>query len=334
MGSSTSCETIFSGIQPSGELHLGNYLGAVRNWVALQDNYRCFFCVVDYHAITQPFEPGEMQRRVRDMAADLLACGIDPAKSTLFVQSAVPEHTELAWALSAVTPFGELGRMTQFKEKSDKNPDNVNAGLFTYPVLQAADIIIYGATRVPVGEDQRQHLELAREIVRKWNARFGQTFAEPEALYSSTPKILGLDGQAKMSKSLGNTISLRESDEAAWEKLRTAATDPARQRRTDPGDPDKCNIFTLHKFFSSAARQAEVRAGCTTAGIGCIDCKKWLFEGIKADLDRIRARREELLATPETVDAILAEGARRARVVAAATMARVRQCLGIAGPKD
>ncbi len=203
MGSSTSCETIFSGIQPSGELHGGNYLGAVRNWVALQDNYRCFFCVVDYHAITQPFEPGEMQRRVRDMAADFLACGIDSAKSTLFVQSAVPEHTELAWAFSAVTPFGELGRMTQFKEKSDKNPDNVNAGLFTYPVLQAADIIIYGATRVPVGEDQRQHLELAREIVRKWNARFGQTFAEPEALYSSTPKILGLDGQAKMSKSLG-----------------------------------------------------------------------------------------------------------------------------------
>jgi tryptophanyl-tRNA synthetase len=334
MGPSTPRETIFSGIQPSGELHLGNYLGAVRNWVALQDKYRCFFCVVDYHAITQPFEPAEMQRRVRDMAADLLACGIDPARSTLFVQSAVPEHTELAWALSAVTPHGELGRMTQFKEKSEKNPDNINAGIFTYPVLQAADIIIYGATRVPVGEDQRQHLELAREIVRKWNARFGQTFAEPEALFSSTPKILGLDGQAKMSKSLGNTISLREDDEAAWNKLRTAATDPARVRRTDPGDPDKCNIFTLHKFFSSAERQAEVRVGCTTAGIGCIDCKKGLFEGIKADMNRIRARRDELLAAPETVDTILAEGARKARAVAADTMVRVRQRLGIAGPKD
>ena len=334
MGPSTPRETIFSGIQPSGELHLGNYLGAVRNWVALQDKYRCFFCVVDYHAITQPFEPAEMQRRVRDMAADLLACGIDPARSTLFVQSAVPEHTELAWAISAVTPFGELGRMTQFKEKSAKDPDNVNAGIFTYPVLMAADIIIYGATRVPVGEDQRQHLELAREIVRKWNARFGQTFAEPEALFSSTPKILGLDGQAKMSKSLGNTISLREDDEAAWNKLRTAATDPARVRRTDPGDPDKCNIFTLHKFFSSAERQAEVRVGCTTAGIGCIDCKKGLFEGIKADMNRIRARRDELLARPETVDTILAEGARKARAVAADTMVRVRQRLGIAGPKD
>jgi len=334
MGPSTPREAIFSGIQPSGELHLGNYLGAVRNWVALQDKYRCFFCVVDYHAITQPFEPAEMQRRVRDMAADLLACGIDPARSTLFVQSAVPEHTELAWALSAVAPHGELGRMTQFKEKSEKNPDNINAGIFTYPVLQAADIIIYGATRVPVGEDQRQHLELAREIVRKWNARFGQTFAEPEALFSSTPKILGLDGQAKMSKSLGNTISLREDDEAAWNKLRTAATDPARVRRTDPGDPDKCNIFTLHKFFSSAERQAEVRVGCTTAGIGCIDCKKGLFEGIKADMNRIRARRDELLAAPETVDTILAEGARKARAVAADTMVRVRQRLGIAGPKD
>ena len=334
MAPSTARETVFSGIQPSGELHLGNYLGAVRNWVALQDSYRCFFCVVDYHAITQPFEPAEMPRRVRDMATDLLACGIDPARSTLFVQSAVPEHTELAWALSAVAPHGELGRMTQFKEKSEKNPDNINAGIFTYPVLQAADIIIYGATRVPVGEDQRQHLELAREIVRKWNARFGQTFVEPEALFSSTPKILGLDGQAKMSKSLGNTISLRESDEAAWNKLRTAATDPARVRRTDPGDPDKCNIFTLHRFFSSAERQAEVRTGCTTAGIGCIDCKKWLFEGVKADLHRIRARREELLATPQAVDTILAEGARRARAVAAETMVRVRQRLGVAGPKD
>jgi tryptophanyl-tRNA synthetase len=333
MSTSSARETIFSGIQPSGELHLGNYLGAVRNWVALQDSYRCFFCVVDYHAITQPFEPGEMPRRVRDMAADLIACGIDPERSTLFVQSAVPEHTELAWALSAVAPFGELGRMTQFKEKSEKNPDNINAGLFTYPVLQAADILIYGAKRVPVGEDQRQHLELAREIVRKWNARFGDTFVEPEALYSTTPKILGLDGQAKMSKSVGNTISLREDDASVWNKLRTAATDPARVRRTDPGDPDKCNVFTLHKFFSTAERQGEVRAGCSSAGIGCIDCKKALLEGLKVDLERIRARRNELLAKPEALDEILVEGGRRARAVAAETMARVRVCLGLPGPR-
>jgi tryptophanyl-tRNA synthetase len=324
-------ETIFSGIQPSGELHLGNYLGAVRNWVALQDAYRCFYCIVDYHAITQPFEPAEMGRRVREMAGDLIACGIDPARSTLFVQSAVPEHTELCWALASVTSYGELGRMTQFKDKSEKSPDNVNAGLFTYPVLQAADILIYKATKVPVGEDQRQHLELAREIVRRFNARFGETFPEPEALYSSTPKILGLDGQAKMSKSIGNTISLREDDDAVWNKLRTAATDPARVRRTDVGDPDKCNVFTLHRFFSSDARQAEVRRGCTTAGIGCIECKKWLCEGVTADLARIRARRAELLARPEAIDEILVEGGRRARAVAAETMAVVRERLGLPG---
>jgi tryptophanyl-tRNA synthetase len=321
--------TIFSGIQPSGELHLGNYLGAIRNWVALQDSYRCFFCIVDYHAITQPFEPSEMRRRVREMAGDLIACGIDPQKSTLFVQSAVPEHTELAWVLASVTGMGELGRMTQFKDKSEKNPDHVNAGLFTYPVLQAADILIYRATKVPVGEDQRQHLELSREIVRRWNARFGETFPEPEALYSTTPKILGLDGQAKMSKSVGNTISLREDDDAVWAKLRTAATDPARVRRTDPGDPDKCNVFTLHKFFSTADRQSEVRKGCTTAGIGCIECKKWLLEGLKADLDRIRVRREQILATPGAIDEILAAGAEQARKVARQTMADVRQRLGI-----
>ena len=322
-------ETIFSGIQPSGELHLGNYLGAIRNWVALQSSYRCFYCIVDYHAITQAFEPSEMARRVRDMAGDLIACGIDPAQSTLFVQSAVPEHTELAWVLASVTSYGELGRMTQFKDKSEKSPDNINAGLFTYPVLQAADILVYKATKVPVGEDQRQHLELAREIVRRFNTRFGDTFPEPEALYSSTPKILGLDGQAKMSKSLGNTISLREDDEAVWNKLRTAATDPARVRRTDAGDPDKCNVFSLHRFFTTEERQAEVRKGCTSASIGCIECKKWLLEGIKADLERIRARRAELLSKPDAIDEILADGARRARKVAAATMAVVRERLGL-----
>ena len=329
MSDATPRETIFSGIQPSGELHLGNYLGAVRNWVALQPSYRCFYCIVDYHVITQAFEPSEMARRVRDMAGDLIACGIDPAQSTLFVQSAVPEHTELAWVLASVTSYGELVRMTQFKDKSEKSPDNINAGLFTYPVLQAADILVYKATKVPVGEDQRQHLELAREIVRRFNTRFGDTFPEPEALYSSTPKILGLDGQAKMSKSLGNTISLREDDEAVWNKLRTAATDPARVRRTDAGDPDKCNVFSLHRFFTTEERQAEVRKGCTSASIGCIECKKWLLEGIKADFERIRARRAELLSKPDAIDEILADGARRARKVAAATMAVVRERLGL-----
>jgi tryptophanyl-tRNA synthetase len=302
----------------------------VRSWVELQEKYRCFYCIVDYHAITQPYDPAAMAARVRDMAVDLLACGVDPDKATLFVQSAVPEHTELAWALASVTPFGELARQTQFKDKSERQPENVNAGLFTYPVLQAADILLYGTMRVPVGEDQRQHLELAREIVRKWNARFGETFIEPQPLFSSTPKILGLDGQAKMSKSLGNAIGLREAEPAIWDKLRVAATDPARVKRTDPGDPDKCNVFTLHKFFSDEPRKADVRAGCTTAGIGCIDCKKWLFEGLKADLGRMRERREALLATPGRVDEILARGAARARAVAQETMSKVRSRLGLA----
>jgi tryptophanyl-tRNA synthetase len=324
-------ETVFSGIQPSGELHLGNYLGAIRSWVDLQERYRCFYCIVDYHAITQPYTPAEMQARVREMAIDVLACGVDPDRATLFVQSAVPEHTELAWALASVTPFGDLGRMTQFKDKSERNPDNINAGLFTYPVLQAADILLYGATRVPVGEDQRQHLELAREIVRRFNARFGDTFAEPQPLFSTTPKILGLDGQAKMSKSLGNTISLRETDAAVWDKLRTAATDPARVKRTDPGTPEKCNVYTLHKFFSPPEVQQAVHEGCTTAGIGCIDCKKRLFENLKADLSRIRVRADELRAQPGRVDEILAAGAARARAVAAETMSRVRGRLGLAG---
>ena len=323
-------ETVFSGIQPTGELHLGNYLGAVRNWVALQGRYECFFCIVDYHAITQTYQPEDMPKRVRAMAIDLLACGLDPERMTLFVQSDVPEHTELAWALASVTPHGELERMTQFKDKAARQPENINAGIFTYPILQTADILLYDAKLVPVGEDQRQHLELAREIVRRWNARFGETFAEPQPLWSTTPKILGLDGQAKMSKSVGNTISLSETDDAIWAKLRTAATDPQRVRRTDPGNPDVCNILTLHNFFSNDERRAEVRQGCTTAAIGCIDCKKWLFEGVKADLHLIRARAEALRADPDKVDHILKEGAARARARARATMGRVRQKLGLA----
>jgi tryptophanyl-tRNA synthetase len=259
----------------------------------------------------------------------LVACGLDPDVCTLFVQSHVPEHPRLTWLLECTAAIGELERMTQFKDKAQHHPDNLNAGLFTYPVLQTADILLYGATRVPVGEDQRQHLELAREIVRRFNARFGDTFAEPQPIFSTTPKILGLDGQAKMSKSLGNTISLRASDAEIWDKLRPAATDPARVKRTDPGTPEKCNIYTLHKFFSDAARQQEVHVGCTTAGIGCIDCKKMLFEGLKADLGRIRERADALRAEPGRVDEILAAGAARARAVAVETMARVRDRIGL-----
>src|SRR4051812_36281142 len=221
-----------------------------------------------------------MSARVFDMVVDLLALGIDPERSTLFVQSAVPEHTELSWVFSAVTGFGDLERMTQFKDKSEHQADNINAGLFTYPVLQTADILLYKAQLVPVGQDQVQHIELARRIARSFNHRWGKVFPECEPMLSSTPKLLGLDGQAKMSKSLGNTINLADGEKALRKKLARAATDPARVERTDKGDPDKCNVNTMHTFFSSEEDLAWVREGCTTAGIGCVDCKTRLADNM------------------------------------------------------
>jgi len=322
-------KTVFSGIQPSGELHLGNYLGAIRNWVALQDQYRCFFCVVDYHAITQTYDVKQMSVRVFDMVVDLLALGIDPERSTLFVQSAVPEHTELAWVFSAVTGFGDLERMTQFKDKSEHQAENINAGLFTYPVLQTADILLYKAQLVPVGQDQVQHIELARRVARSFNHRWGKVFPECEALLSSTPKILGLDGQAKMSKSLGNTIGLAEGEKPMRKKLARAATDPARVERTDPGDPDKCNVYTLHTFFSTDEDRAWVREGCTTAGIGCVDCKGRLADRMTSHLTPYWEKRAELIAHPERVRSILEQGAERARAVARQTLVEVREKLGL-----
>src|SRR5215212_4893133 len=227
-----SSSRIFSGIQPSGELHIGNYLGAVKNWVALQHQYESFFCIVDYHAITVSYEPEDLRRRTRDMAMSLVASGIDPSACTLFVQSAVPEHTELAWIFNTVTPLGELERQTQFKEKSARQ-ESIAAGILNYPVLQAADILLYRADLVPVGEDQLQHLELSREIARKWNTRFdggGTFFAEPKGLLTPTRRVMGLDGQAKMSKSLGNTVELLEDPASIWDKLKPAVTDPKRVR--------------------------------------------------------------------------------------------------------
>lgn len=324
-------ETVFSGIQPSGEMHLGNYLGAVRNWVDLQDQYQCFFCVVDYHAITQDYERDALSRQTLEMAADLIACGIDPERSVVFVQSSVAEHTELCWILDTVTPFGELGRMTQFKDKAAKQADNINAGLFSYPVLQTADIILYKASLVPVGVDQVQHLELAREIVRRFNKRWGDYFPEPQALLSGTPKILGLDGQAKMSKSLGNTIALGEADEPIRQRLATAATDPQRVRRTDPGTPEACNLHTLHTFFSDEECLEWVRAGCRTAAIGCVECKAALADNLIAHLRTIRQRRAEFQAQLGRIEEILHEGARKAQVVARQTLAEVREHIGLWG---
>src|SRR5215218_6403814 len=303
-----SSSRIFSGIQPSGELHIGNYLGAVKNWVALQKQYDSIFCIVDYHAITVQYDPEDLRRRTRDMAMSLVASGVDPSACTLFVQSAVPEHTELAWIFNSVTPLGELERQTQFKEKSQRQ-ESVSAGILNYPILQAADIMLYRADLVPVGEDQVQHLELSREIARRWNARFAPEaepyFPEPQALLTPTRRLMGLDGQAKMSKSMNNTIGLLESPDAIWAKLRPAVTDPARIRRTDPGTPEVCNIYHLHKAFNPPDVVEHVARQCSTAGWGCIECKKVLAEGMERELVPIRRRAQELASTPSRVDEVL-----------------------------
>lgn len=328
---------IFSGIQPSGELHIGNYLGAVKNWVALQREHEAFYCIVDYHAVTAPYEPTELRERTYDMAVSLLASGIDPEVATLFVQSMVPEHTELAWIFSTVTPLGELERQTQFKDKSARQ-ESIMAGLLNYPILQAADILLYRADLVPVGEDQLQHLELSREIARKWNARFasdrqgedGGFFPEPRALVTPARRIMGLDGRAKMSKSLGNTIGLLEEPETFWEKLRPAVTDPKRVKRTDPGTPEVCNIFHLHKAFNPPATVEHVAVQCSTAGWGCIDCKRVLFDGMNAELAAIRQRAAEVKQKPSYVEDVLADGADRARKIARETLQEVKERMGLA----
>jgi tryptophanyl-tRNA synthetase len=356
---------IFSGIQPSGELHIGNYLGAVKNWVALQRQYESFFCIVDYHAITIPYEPEDLRRRTRDMAISLIASGIDPSACTLFVQSAVPEHTELAWIFNTVTPLGELERQTQFKEKSSRQ-ESILAGILNYPVLQAADILLYKADLVPVGEDQVQHLELSREIARRWNTKFSPGYAvktaetetiragatspetgmpaglsadaaqvegffpEPKPLLTPTRRIMGLDGKAKMSKSLGNTVGLLEDPKGMWEKLRPAVTDPARVRRTDPGTPEVCNIYHLHKAFSPPDTVDHVAVQCRTAGWGCIDCKKVLFESMDRELAPIRERAAAIVANETEIKGILADGAQKARAIAQDTIRETKELMGLA----
>jgi tryptophanyl-tRNA synthetase len=344
---------IFSGIQPSGALHIGNYLGAVKNWVELQHKYESFFCIVDYHAITLPYDPADLRARTSDMALGLLAAGLDPNKCTLFVQSMVPEHTELAWIFNTLTPLGELERQTQFKEKASRE-ESVPAGILNYPVLQAADILLYRADMVPVGEDQLQHLELSREIARKWNARFDKPtaattiavavkqavgsedvsegyFPEPKGLLTPTRRVMGLDGQAKMSKSLGNTIDMLEDPASIWEKLRPAVTDPKRIRRTDPGTPEVCNIYNLHKAFSPPATVEHVAVQCRTAGWGCIDCKKVLHESMERELAPIRARAKDIAGNPDKMRKDLEAGAEHARAVAQATMAEVKEKMGFLG---
>ncbi|HEU4827992.1 MAG TPA: tryptophan--tRNA ligase [Gemmatimonadales bacterium] len=322
---------IFSGVQPTGELHIGNWLGAVRNLVHLQETCESLICIVDLHAITGAFyEPAQHLGRTRDLAIGLLASGIDPARATLFVQSHVPAHSELMWLLNAVTPVGELERMTQYKDKSGQL-ESIPAGLLNYPILMAADILLYRADLVPVGEDQVQHLELAREVTRRWNAAYADgepVLPEPRPLLTEAKRIIGLDGEAKMSKTRGNTIGILDAPEAIWQKLRPAKTDPARVTRKDPGRPEVCNVYDLHKYFSPPETAEQVGVSCRSALWGCLDCKRVLADNMAATLAPIRERAAALAETPTRVDDILAEGAAAAGAIAQDTMAIVHRHMG------
>ncbi|MDP7421537.1 MAG: tryptophan--tRNA ligase [bacterium] len=322
-------KVLFSGIQPSGAIHIGNYLGAIKNWIGLLDTYDSIYCVVDYHAITIRYDAAQMPKRIMAALAANIAAGLDPERCTIFVQSHVPEHTELAWVLNSVSSMGDLNRMTQFKSKSDQHKDNINAGLFTYPVLQTADIALYKGEAVPVGEDQVQHIELAREIVRRFNGIFGETFPEPQEILSPTPRIMGLDGLTKMSKSLNNHISLVEDDETLWQSLRTAYTDPARLRKSDPGNPGICNIHTIHKAFASSERIAEIDSACRKAEIGCVEHKKELHRDLCSFIAPVREKHRELLGDPSYLLDIVNAGAKRCQSMAKETMAEVREKMGL-----
>jgi len=319
----------FSGIQPTGDLHIGNYLGAIRTWVDMLDKYECIFSIVDLHALTIRYDVATMAERTLDAAAVNMACGLDPEKCILFVQSHVREHAELCWIFDTVTPMGELGRMTQFKQKSKQHPENVNVGLFNYPVLQAADILLYKAEAVPVGEDQVQHIEFSREVARKFNATYGPVFPECQALLSNAPRVVGLDGENKMSKSLGNHIAIADPPDVIRRKLATAVTDPARVKRTDPGEPTKCNLYALHGFFSTPEQIAWVEKGCRSAGIGCLECKNVLADNTLAALTPIQERYAELRRDVDGVKRVVAEGAERARSIASGVMSEVRDALGL-----
>lgn len=330
--------TILSGMRPTGRLHLGNYLGALENWVNLQQDYRCIYSIVDIHALTTIENPGdvaEIRPNIHEMALDWLAAGIDPEQSIVFVQSQVPEVMSLHTLLSMVTPLGWLLRVPTFKEKvrqMEETEESVNYGLVGYPVLQTADIIIYKADTVPVGQDQLPHLELAREIVRRFNHRFGDTFPEPQAKLTEAPLILGLEGQHKMSKSLDNHIDLAATPEETTQRLRTAFTDPQRLRRSDPGRPEVCNVYALHQLFSPAVAVAQVYSECTTAQRGCVDCKRELAGGVNAFLEPLRERRRELEEKPDLVREVLAEGGKKARAIAQDTIAEVYEKMGLAAP--
>ncbi len=317
----------FSGIQPSGIVHLGNDLGAIRNYVRLQDEFEAIYCIVDYHALTSTHDPDAMRRGVREMAASLLALGLDPARCTLFVQSHRPEVTELCWLLTTVTPVSWVERTPTYKEKKQLQPDDVNHGLLTYPILQAADIVIYKAVAVPVGKDQAAHLELTREIVRAFNARYGETFPEPQAVFTEAPVVLGTDGVRKMSKSVGNTIEILAEPDVIRRQVMSMVTDTQRILRTDPGRPEVCNVCQLHRFFGEDYE--DIWDGERTARTGCVDTKRLLAERIIRHYAPARERYLELMAHPTEIDGVLEEGAARLRPLAAATIDDVRERMGL-----
>ena len=322
---------LFSGMQPTGGLHVGNWLGALRNWAKMLDSgdYDCLFCVVDSHAITVEYDPKLMAQKAFDVALTYIACGLDPERSSIFLQSDVPGHLELAWYLGSVTPMGELSRMTQFKEKSEEHKQNVNAGLFTYPILMAADVLLYKAEVIPVGDDQVQHLELAREICRRFNARFGDVFPEPQPKLSTTPRIMGLDGKAKMSKTRGNAIELFDEPKVIEKKLKGAFTDPQKLRLGDPGRPEICNVFTMHRALQDEATLGEIDRTCRSGELPCGECKMRLKDVMLRELAPVQERGKALKAEPKRVLKVLQDGAERARNVAHGTLTEVRHVMGL-----
>jgi tryptophanyl-tRNA synthetase len=319
---------VFSGIRPTGHAHLGNYLGAFKNYVALQDDYDCVYCIVDIHALTTVEDTLNLKQNTYDLALDMLAAGIRPEETILFVQSHVPQVMELHTILSMVTPLGKLTDLPTFKEKVRQNPNNVNYGLVGYPVLQAADIVLYKTDLVPVGVDQAPHIEFTREVVRSFNYRYNtKALIEPQMKSAEVPKVLGIDGKEKMSKSLDNQIEIAATPEETRQRVMMMVTDPQRMKRTDPGNPDVCNVFTLHKVFTPKEDVEMINVECRRAGIGCVDCKKRFAENLNKALEPFRAKRAELASKPDLVLAILEDGASRARVIAEQTMREVREAV-------
>lgn len=324
---------IFSGMQPSGRFHLGNYMGALENWVRLQHEYECFFSIVDLHALTSSYsDTSKLQENVMEMAIDWLSAGLDPEKNVIFVQSHVKEHAELALLLGMSTPLSWLERVPTYKDKlqnwSAQGKDNNTYGFLGYPVLMAADIMLYKATCVPVGEDQSAHLELTREIVRRFNYLYNrEVFPEPQAVFSKAKVLPGIDGR-KMSKSYGNTIPFGAGPEEMWERIRMMTTDPQRIKKTDLGHPEVCIVYAFHKVFNPEEYE-EIGARCSAGEIGCVECKKRLAEKMNALLADIHTKREELSKKPEYIKEVLDYGAQRARKEAEKTMAEVKTAMNV-----